>query len=209
VANANRSKQVRKPASVVLRLELCDIEPLIWRRIVVPTSWSMSTLHDYVQWVMGWQDTHAHEFRIGDQIIAPDWWIKEISLDRDTGNDRDERRVKVATVVSETAATGEFEYAYDMGDDWRHRLVVEADIGAPARKFDRLPLCAAGENACPPDDIGGPHGYARFLAALADPEDEDHATMLTWIGGVFDPRGFDLNHLNREWRRATVTGRSR
>lgn len=40
-------------------------------------------------------------------------------------------------------------------------------------------------------------------------EDEDHATMLTWIGGVFDPRGFDLNHLNREWRGAMVTGRSR
>jgi hypothetical protein len=209
VASANRSKQVRKPASVVLRIELCDIEPLIWRRIVVPTSWPVSTLHHYVQWVMGWQDTHAHEFRIGDQVVAPDWWIKEISLDRDTGNDRDERRVKVATVVSEAAATGEFEYAYDMGDGWRHRLVVETDIDTPARKFDRLPLCTAGENACPPDDVGGPHGYARFLAALADPEDEDHATMLTWIGGVFDPRGFDLNHLNREWRGAMVTGRSR
>ncbi|HEY5029051.1 MAG TPA: hypothetical protein VIK39_11625 [Candidatus Angelobacter sp.] len=75
----------------------------MWRRIVVPTSWPMSTLHHYVQWVMGWQDTHAHEFRIGDQIIAPDWWLKEISLDRDSGNDRDERRVKVATVVSEAA----------------------------------------------------------------------------------------------------------
>jgi len=194
--NATRPKRVRKPASVVLRIELCDIEPLIWRRIVVPTSWPMATLHHYVQ-------------RVDDQIIAPDWWIQEISLDRDTGNDRDERRVKVATVVSELAATGEFEYAYDMGDGWRHRMVVEADIGAPARIFDRLPLCTAGENACPPDDVGGPHGYTRFLAALADPEDEDHATMVTWIGGVFDPRGFDLNYLNREWHVATVTGRSR
>jgi hypothetical protein len=169
----------------------------------------MSTLHDYVQWVMGWQDTHAHEFRIGDRVVAPDWWIKEIGLDRDTGNDRDERRVKVATMVSESAAMGEFEYAYDMGDGWRHRVVVEASIDTPAREFDRLPLCTAGENACPPDDVGGPHGYARFLAVLADPKDEDHTTMLTWIGGVFDPRGFDLNHLNREWRGAMVTGRSR
>jgi hypothetical protein len=184
-----------------MRIELCDIEPLIWRRIVVPTSWPMSTLHHYVQWVMGWQDTHAHEFRIGDQVIAPNWWIKETSLDRDTGNDRDERRVKVATVVSEAGTTGEFEYVYDMGDDWRHRLVIEAEISTPARKFDRLPLCTAGENACPPDDVGGPHGYARFLAALADPEDEEHSSMETWIGGVFDPRGFDLNHVNRDWHR--------
>jgi hypothetical protein len=95
---ASRSKQVRKPVSVMLRIELCDIEPLIWRRIVVPASWAMFTLHNYVQRVMGWRDTHAHEFRIGDQIIAPDWWLKEISLDRDISNDRDERRVKVASV---------------------------------------------------------------------------------------------------------------
>jgi hypothetical protein len=184
-----------------MRIELCDIEPLIWRRIVVPTSWPMSTLHHYVQWVMGWQDTHAHEFRIGDQAIAPNWWIKETSLDRDTGNDRDERRVKVGTAVSEAGTTGEFEYVYDMGDDWRHRLVIEAEIGAPARKFDRLPLCTAGENACPPADVGGPHGYARLLAALADPEDEEHSSIETWIGGVFDPRGFDLNRVNRDWHR--------
>jgi hypothetical protein len=199
MANATRTKRDRKPVSVVLRIELYDIEPLIWRRIVVPTAWPMSTLHHYMQWVMGWQDSHAHEFQIGDQIVAPDWWIEELSLDRDTGNDRDERRVKVATVVTEAAPAGEFEYAYDMGDGWRHRLVIEADSGTATRKLDRLPVCTAGENACPPDDVGGPHGYARFLAALADPEDEDHATMVSWIGGVFDPRGFDLNYINREW----------
>jgi len=166
VPNANRAKQVRKPTSVAMRIELCDIEPLIWRRIVVPTFWPMSTLHHYVQSVMGWQDTHAHEFRIGDQVIAPGWWIKETSLDRDTGTDRDERRVRVGTVVSEAGTTGEFGYVYDMGDDWRHRLVIESDVRTPASKFGRLPLCMAGENACPPDDVGGPHGYARFLAGL-------------------------------------------
>jgi hypothetical protein len=23
--------------------------------------------------------------------------------------------------------------------------------------------------------------------------------MLRWIGGAFDPRGFDLNRINRDW----------
>jgi hypothetical protein len=81
VPKPNRSKQVRKAASVALRIELCDIEPLIWRRIVVPTSWPMSTLHNYVQWVMGWQDTHAHDFRVLDKVIAPDWWYITLDLD--------------------------------------------------------------------------------------------------------------------------------
>jgi Plasmid pRiA4b ORF-3-like protein len=67
--SANKSKQVRKPASVTLRIELCDIEPLIWRRIVVPPSWPMSTLYSYLQWVMGWLETHLHEFRVFDKIF--------------------------------------------------------------------------------------------------------------------------------------------
>ena len=30
-----------------------------------------------------------------------------------------------------------------------------------------LPLCIAGENAGPPDDVGGPHLYREFLAVTA------------------------------------------
>jgi hypothetical protein len=26
--------------------------------------------------------------------------------------------------------------------------------------------------------------------------------MVRWIGGVFDPKGFDLNRLNRDWKAA-------
>jgi hypothetical protein len=49
--------------------------------------------------------------------------------------------------------------------------------------------------------IGGPPGYAEFVAALADPEHERHEELLTWFGGVFDAEGFDLNRVNRELRR--------
>lgn len=63
----------------------------------------------------------------------------------------------------------------------------------------QLPLCTAGENACPPEDVGGPHGFERFLAALAEGAGEESAAMRDWIGGVFDPRGFDLNRVNRDW----------
>jgi hypothetical protein len=82
--------------------------------------------------------------------------------------------------------------------------VARQCFGGRAQTFVRRctrTLCTAGENACPPDDVGGPRGYARFLAAMADPEDEEHSSMETWIGGVFDPRGFDLNRVNRDWHR--------
>jgi hypothetical protein len=89
-----------------------------------------------------------------------------------------------------------------MGDDWRHRIVVEAPPTAWVENDLPLPACTAGENACPPEDIGGPPGYEQFLASLADKASEDHIDMLRWSGGVFDPRGFDLNRINRDWRTA-------
>jgi hypothetical protein len=191
-----------KPQPVTLRIELLDVAPLVWRRVLVANQWTLASLHHYVQWIMGWRDTHAHEFQVGAGVVAPEWWIHEVGLDSDTSGFHDERRVSVAALVTELGIGGELEYRYDMGDGWRHRIVIES----PARSWESgeppLPSCVAGENACPPDDVGGPHGYALFLEIIADRGHEQHEDMVRWIGGVFDPKGFDLNRLNREWRGA-------
>ena len=196
------SNTMRRPPAarpVALRIELCVVEPLVWRRVLVSNQWTLASLHTYLQWVMGWNDSHAHEFQLGDCIVAPDWWIREAGTYGDTKHYRDERRVSVAAVVAQLGSRGEFGYRYDMGDGWEHRIVIES---VPIAAVDalRLPLCVAGENACPPDDVGGPWGYQEFVAALRDRKHEQHADMLRWIGGAFDPVGFDLNRLNRDWK---------
>jgi hypothetical protein len=167
---------------------------------LVSNQWTLASLHGYLQWVMGWTDSHAHEFQIGAGIVAPDWWIREADFDTETRDYRDERRVSVAAVVSELGAGGEFEYRYDMGDGWQHRLVIESPPRVAETQGPSLQVCLAGENACPPEDVGGPDGYALFLGILANPEHEQHRDMVRWIGGVFDPKGFDLNRLNRDFR---------
>jgi hypothetical protein len=189
-----------RPSPIALRIELQSIVPLIWRRIVVPNSWTLAALHGYLQWVMGWQDSHAHEFHVDGKLIAPAWWLEEISADMDISNCRDERRVSVAVVATELGVGGSFEYHYDMGDGWIHQIVVESPAVGRADVEFPLPRCAAGENACPPEDVGGPHGYKHFLDVIADRDHEEHLDTLRWIGGVFDPAGFDLNRLNRDWR---------
>jgi pRiA4b ORF-3-like protein len=190
-----------KPQPVGLRIELKDVKPLVWRRIVVSNQWTFASLHNYVQWVMGWQDSHAHEFHIGSRVVAPQWWIREMEFDRETTHCVDERRISVAAVASEVGVGGVFEYHYDMGDGWEHRLIVEAPPTGWADHDFALPACTAGENACPPEDVGGPHGYERFLACLADPSSGEHIDTRRWVGGVFDPAGFDLNRVNRHWSR--------
>ena len=70
------------------------------------------------------------------------------------------RRVSVAAVVRALGARGEFEYRYDMGDGWRHRIVVESLPPFWMNEELPLPVCVAGENACPPENIGGPAVYS-------------------------------------------------
>ncbi len=187
--------------AVVLRIELLEVVPLIWRRVLVPDPWTLASLHHYLQWVMGWTDSHAHEFEVGDGLVAPDWWIRGADSEEEISRYRDERRVSVAAVVSELGADGEFEYRYDMGDGWQHRIVIESPPASTGSNR-RLPVCVAGENACPPEDVGGPHGYALLLDILGDRQHEQHDDMVRWIGGVFDPKGFDLNRINRDWKGA-------
>jgi len=58
---------------------------------------------------------------------------------------------------------------------WEH----EVELLGPGGE---VPGCVAGEGACPPEDVGGPHGYAHFREALADPRDPEHEQMRTWAG---------------------------
>ena len=45
-------------------------------------------------------------------------------------------------------------------------------------------------------DVGGVHGYAEFLEALADPGHPEHTRYLEWVGGAFDPEAFDPQGAN-------------
>ena len=40
---------------------------------------------------------------------------------------------------------------------------------------------------CPPEDCGGPWGYAQLLEAIKDPTHERHAELTERIGNDFDP----------------------
>lgn len=178
------------PKLYELHVELEDIEPLIWRRILVPGSIKLPKLHDLLQLVMGWSDSHLHSFEVGH---------KTFSLAHDEMEDLhilDEQKYTLGRVLGESVR--EFVYEYDFGDSWRHRIKVKP---VPQPNTDWFyPLCIAGERAAPPDDVGGVTGYLEFLSAIQDPKHDEHESMLTWIGGAFDPEGFDLNAINRALR---------
>ena len=169
-----------------LKVRLADIEPEIWRRIVVSASHTLTELHAVIQGALGWQDYHLHMFEIADDRYE----IPEQGLEPETGW-RDEGQHRIGELLS---VGMEFSYVYDFGDDWLHRVTVEdRQMAAPG---EPAPLCVDGARACPPEDCGGPFAYPEFLQALNNSDHPEHEDMVEWAGG-YEPELFDVAQANK------------
>ena len=50
------------PPIYQLHIELRDLKPAIWRRVLVPQSVTLAKLHQVIQIAMGWTSSLLHEF---------------------------------------------------------------------------------------------------------------------------------------------------
>jgi hypothetical protein len=73
-----------------------------------------------------------------------------------------------------------------------------------------------GGGHCPPEDCGGPWGYAELLEAIKDPTHKRHDELTEWIGDDFDPDADDAEWLTAEvdalakkWSRTPTAKRSK
>lgn len=166
-----------------LRVSLDEIEPEIWRRVEVPIDLPLKSLHDVIQAIMGREDYHLFEFHVGDKnygIPAPD----DATFGHRVMNAKTTRR---ATILGR--GVDEFEYVDDFGDDWRHRIVVEAI--EPARPDQVYPSFVDGARRGPPEDVGSVPGYYEFLEAVTSPRHPARSRMIEWYGGIYDPDDID------------------
>jgi hypothetical protein len=153
-----------------LRATMRDVEPAVTRVIDVPSSATLPELHELLQAAIGWTDSHLHQFvtpqaTYGMMIPGEEVWPED---------QRDETGARLADLGAE------FEYLYDFGDGWTHDVEV-LGRGGPA------PACVDGHGACPPEDCGGPGGYAELLHVLADPAHPEHEHMRSWVGNRLRP----------------------
>jgi Plasmid pRiA4b ORF-3-like protein len=102
-----------KPTSIYeLRVDLVDTKPAIWRRFRIPSHATLADLHMVIQTVMGWTNSHLHEFRAGTKGYAQPFPDGD-----DFGTPAaDEADVTVADVL--TKPKQKIGYMYDFGDDW-------------------------------------------------------------------------------------------
>jgi hypothetical protein len=183
------------PAGVLqLHIELRDLEPKVWRRVLVPDSLTLDALHDIIQAAFGWDDSHLHQFTAGKQRYG------SADLDFDSF---DEVRSEDTRLVDAMTKSRTIDYMYDFGDSWEHRVKVEKVL--PPAAGMQLPVCVDGANAAPPEDCGGAWGYAHLVEAMADPGHTEHEDLKSWLGdGDWDPKAFDVGRVNQWQARVAV-----
>lgn len=164
-------------------------KPPVWRLLLVRADTRLDRLHEVIVAAFGWQGYHMHVFSSGpDEFGVPDPELGFI----------DERRVSLGELIG--GVGDRLRYTYDFGDDWEHEIVVEELLDADPEVH--YPVLLAAKGACPPEDCGGPWGYAELKEILADPTHDQHQEMLDWLGlddaSTFDPSGLDADQIEEE-----------
>lgn len=172
--------------SYVLHISLTFSDPLIWRRVQVPGSISLATLHHVIQVSMGWSDSHVHQFLVGKISYAPtlgSGTIKE--------NERyDERNYKLQDL--EEGMQFMFAYLYDAGDIWEHEIRLEEVVISQQELPE--PVLLSGEQACPPETMSDIHEYQSLLTSLEDSSRSSRKKLAELTdSSSFDPDYFDLD----------------
>jgi Plasmid pRiA4b ORF-3-like protein len=135
-----------------LRVVLCGVSPLVWRRLLVASDTTIAELHEILQSALDWGGEHLHCFHIhgaaygvrclGGMVFQED--ARHVPLFR-FGLHCGER----------------FRYEYDFTADWT--LDIRLEKALPFDQSRGLPLCIGGSRAAPPEDCAGAWDYLERL----------------------------------------------
>ena len=190
-----------------LRISIQGTQPEIWRRLLLPETVTVTQFHEAIQCAFGWEDRHLFGIRCLDRsgqprvIVGPDEAADGIDAEPAAG-------VVLAELIDPHGTElADFEYTYDFGDDWTHKV----DLVGSALVPEGTITCVEGANRGPVEDSGGPGGYRRLAEVLSDekhPEFYDAATWFSEVTGeratAFDVTAFDLDAVNRSLGRLSL-----
>lgn len=172
-----------------LRVTLIDSPVIISRDIEIPAATSLSKLHLILQTVMGWQNAHLYQFERGTECWTNPYTMLLNDDFDDELDQKEDTHIPLNSLLSDVGQ--KLLYRYDFGDDWLHEItLIDQDNG----EFNTaMQVCLLdAEGACPPEDVGGTHGYLRMLTTLDSGDQEEIEHYLGWLGrDNWDPDGIE------------------
>jgi hypothetical protein len=146
----------------------------VWRRVVLPESYSLKELHRIIQALFGWKAGSSFHFALEEQ----------------GGRDRLELDMSLGALDLRGGAS----FLYEYGSKWTVKILLlsrhETEDGREVR-------CVAGSGSAPPEYIDGPMRFRRYIVALENGADAERKLALRELGEDFNPQAFDLEACNR------------
>lgn len=202
----------------ILRIEFVDLEPKVWRRVVIPYGCTFRRLHETIQFVTNFQSTlgddyHLYEFNLHKDNLR----VTNDDFSYDQHKDFvKNKKDYIRQLMRSKVEYAEFEKArmerlgiqvrkpssimIDKYIEEYRTLEYTYDFGDSWNMLVILeeivedyyfgyPTLLSGEGEAPPEDVGGVDGFYDFLKAYNDPTSEYHAEVREWV-----------------WRRNNATG---
>lgn len=173
-----------------IKVSLSGARPPIWRRLLISPETTFQDLHRIIQIAMGWRASHLHLFQAADDRLIGDPAEDEGGMMGFV----DETRLLVSSVLKNEGQS--IKYEYDFGDSWEHQLTLEKILPSDGQS-EPLPRCIKAVRQCPPEDVGGLHGYYDFLDAMVDSAHPEHEAVREWWSQAFDPEFVDVEMINQ------------
>lgn len=211
--------------SYIVKIELEESEPLIWRRVIMPAGATYRRLHDLIQNVTNFRGGYPHEgyhnyeFDLTkDQKIvtghkesylehqhykknkaAYEERLKSVPPEMLEFEKRRLERLKIE--VRKPTGLKIDEYLEKYGE-----IRYAYDFGDGWRftiKLEEIvddyyfgyPTLLDGEETSPPEDVGGIHGFYEFLKVYRDEKHPEHQQMKMWAKSVYY-REYDPDWIN-------------
>jgi len=180
----------RKPKpkdDLLLRFLLSDIEPKIWREVVVEGNTKLDFLHQIIQSLFMWEDSHLHQF-----VFKGKYYGSADLLENDDVTE--ESNIEVGSLLVKVG--DKLNYEYDFGDGWNIEVKLIGLWDTIEAEYFPRPICLGGERAAPPEDCGGVPGYYDLVESLKNSGSPECIESLTLLGCPWDPESFDNNAAN-------------
>jgi len=172
---------VRNQRAFDLEIRLCLDRTDAVRCLRVPANITFEELHELLQVAFEWDNYHLYSFGLFKK------WSKnrnnneaDIVLVENSDEFYMMRNVAPIEGVRLSDYLPEYTkilYTYDFGDDWHHYIEVKNIID---NSKEKLPVLLSGEGDSPPEDVGGPYGFANFLEIISNSKHEQYKEMMEW-----------------------------
>lgn len=210
----------------IIKIELQESEPLIWRRVIMPANATYNRLHDVIQNVTNFKSGypydayHLFEFNLEKEniIVTNNEEAYEEHKHYMNNKSEYEARIKEMPVDMQKFAKRQNEFLEKVVKKPKHYKISKYlekyktieyvyDFGDNWRfsiiledivddYYFGFPTVLDGAETAPPEDVGGIYAYYEFLKIYNDKSHPDHQRTREWGEGTHF-RAFNPEHINK------------